>query len=172
MLNLKKAHYAFAGKPYITKTQSKHCPRTCSLKPLARSRKVPFLFYLKLLFLKSVQLILQNKVHFFFVGGCIVTILNCSMILQLPGVGLLKTSSFFPHTTRRSNSSGADLDFRSAYRFCGHLIWVPKFKKGRKIKIYVLHTNKKLLYATLFSKFDIESEHTNAVTITKIIVPY
>ena len=95
-----KAHYAFAGKPYITKTQSKHCPRTCSLKPLAHSRKVPFLFYLKLLFLKSVQLILQNQVHFFFVGGCIVTILNCSMILQLPGVGLLKTSSFFPHTTR------------------------------------------------------------------------
>ena len=35
-------------------------------------------------------------------------------------------------------------DLRLVYRFWGHLIWSPKFKKGRKIKHKVLHKNKKL----------------------------
>ena len=35
-------------------------------------------------------------------------------------------------------------DLRLVYRFWGHLIWSPKFKKGRKIKHKVLYKNKKL----------------------------
>ena len=43
-------------------------------------------------------------------------------------------------------------DLRSVYRFWGHLIWVPKFKKGKKRKATFLHKNKKQQSATLFNK--------------------
>ena len=52
------------------------------------------------------------------------------------------------------------------YRFFGQLIWRPKFKKGRKRKAKVLNKNKKLPSVTLVSKFNIESEHINAVKRT------
>ena len=48
-----------------------------------------------------------------------------------------------------------------------HLIWSPKFKKARTRKTNVLHKNKKLPSLTLFSKFNIELEHINAVNRTK-----
>ena len=52
---------------------------------------------------------------------------------------------------------GRRADLSSAYQFWGHLIWAPKFKKGRKIK-------------TLFSKLNIESEHISSLNGTKTII--
>ena len=43
-------------------------------------------------------------------------------------------------------------DLRSVYWFWGHLIWVPKFKNGKKRKAKILHKNKKLQSLTFFSK--------------------
>ena len=56
---------------------------------------------------------------------------------------------------------------RQLYRFWGYLIWVPKFKKGRKRKSNFLHEIEKLPSLTLFSKLNIESELINAVNRTK-----
>ena len=53
------------------------------------------------------------------------------------------------------------------YWFWGHLIWVPKFKKGRKRITNILHKNEELSSVTLFSKLNIESNHTNVVKRTK-----
>ena len=61
-------------------------------------------------------------------------------------------------------------DLRSVFGFWGHLIWVPKFKKGRGGKSDVLHENKKLQSITLFSKLNIESEHLNTVKRMKNIL--
>ena len=58
-------------------------------------------------------------------------------------------------------------NLRLLYQFWGHLIWAPKFKKGRKRKTNTLHKNKKLLAVTLSSKFNIESKHINTVNWTK-----
>ena len=72
------------------------------------------------------------------------------------------TAFFFNMYTR--GWSRADLTLVD--QFLGHLIWPPKFKKGRKRKTSVLHKNN-LLYATLFSKLNIESEHINTVNWTQ-----
>ena len=58
-------------------------------------------------------------------------------------------------------------DLRLVYWFWEHLIWSPKFKKARTRKTNVLHKNKKLPSLTLFSQFNIELEHINAVNRTK-----
>ena len=58
-------------------------------------------------------------------------------------------------------------DWWLVYRFWGHLIWAPEFKKRRKRITNVLRKNKKLPSVTLFSKMNIESEHMNAISRTK-----
>ena len=54
---------------------------------------------------------------------------------------------------------------RSVYRFRGHLIWAPKFKKGRKRKTIFLHKNKKVSSVTLFNKLMLNQ---NTLTQCKI----
>ena len=50
-------------------------------------------------------------------------------------------------------------DLRLEYQFWGHLIWAPKFKKGRKRKTFeeekvnVLHKNKKTAISNSFYSF-------------------
>ena len=59
------------------------------------------------------------------------------------------------------------VDLRSVWQFLGHLIWAPKFSKGRKRKTTLLHKNKELSSATILSKPNIESEQIHAVSRTK-----
>ena len=60
-------------------------------------------------------------------------------------------------------------DLRLVYQFWGHLIWVPKFKEGRKRETNVLHKNEKLPSVILFSRLSIKSKlHINTVNRTKI----
>ena len=58
------------------------------------------------------------------------------------------------------------------YQFLGHLIWGPKFKKGRKRKINVLYKYKKLGSVNLYSKLNIQPEHIKAVNRTKKLSQY
>ena len=65
------------------------------------------------------------------------------------------------------NQSLSRPDLRLLYQFWGYLIWIPKFKKGRKRKANIFLTNKKHPSMTLLSKLDIESEYIKAVNKTK-----
>ena len=77
---------------------------------------------------------------------------------------LCKAISTYWYTANRGWSRA---DLKSVYRFWGHLIWTPKFKKGRKRKTNIFLKNKKLLSPTLSSKLNIELEHINTANGTK-----
>ena len=84
---------------------------------------------------------------------------------------LCKAISTYWYTINRDCSRA---DLRSVYRFWGHLIWTPKFKKGRKRKTNIFLKNKKLPSLIVFGKLNIELEHINAANSSKnsIIVLY
>ena len=82
----------------------------------------------------------------------------CIFIFECPS----KDMKIFFHFIFIRGSSTATL--RSVYQFWRNLIWLHKFKKGRKRKANVLHKNKKLPSVTLLSKLRIESEHINTAS--------